>query len=448
MYVTTQKLDGTVYQVTRSWRTGRRFPGESPREVVSNPPIPTGNLGMDIANRNRYYKTLAANMQSSPGYGSDGHTLTRDGGHEFYTLRLIPSYGTCTTWDRYGNVTMRGPASPFIGVDWSLHPSRHYNPPKLPVMPLGIHPTLGRTNSMGPVFDQQISSSITNMLPDHGEMGWFETLVELARGNLPKAIPDLMHRAAVGLRLDPKGTKRDLGSDYLNARFGIEPIFSDMRKLIEGLQEASGLLYDSFKRQRMTSGVSLPYESRTIYGPRDGGIGYGGNDYISNIVPLNRRFTVHYYTDHSIKAKFSKAQPGVAGERFADQAIIQLRRLGLNEKLAWDLLPFSWLVDWAGNIGSSIENAAAFAPNVGRYLSQYMWVTRKVTVHADCEPFVDYRSHNGRLYKAAEYSGGSTSLVVLDRTPVSPFGVSFKLPSMDAYKWSILVALGLAYKRR
>lgn len=437
MYVTTHRRLGLGYQATRSWRTGQRLKGESPRDVVSTPPPVTGNLGKDLAARNRYYKNLAANLISQPRY--NGHSLSADGGHEFHTITVSTSPGPAfQKWS--SGLTIAGQVLPPLWLpepDLNLIREAERQDPSIKpnrLFPMGV--MQGSAQHLA-ALRQQVSGSITNMLPDAGQMGWFETLIEIARGNFPNLISDLMIRAKRGRLLDPHGAGRDLGSAYLNARFGIEPIARDFKTLIEALMSYQQSLYTSYKRSRKTHllGVAIP-SSGTLISKDSDSAGY------TQSFP-GSRYTHHIASDVVVKAKFSSLLPTNAANAHWDTALRELRKLGLNEKLTWDLIPWSWLIDWSGFIGSSIENAAAFNLRTGRYASQYMWATRRTTSLVLAP---DFESGKGTSFHQKSARCWISARVV-HRYPVSPFGLDFTLPSLSAYQWSILIALGFASKR-
>jgi len=423
MYVTTDRLiSDNGFQKTRSWRTGRLFPGEATRQVVPNPPRKSGRLGEDIRKRNEYYKDVVANLQSTPNYS--GHSLVSDGGHEFETIKGFHKPVLTHVSGSARKVRSAPPLLVPSSIRSFISDGRTFNPYA------GNFPwtrdSAAANNTMA-VDQTRLASSISDMIPDHGEMGWGETLFELARGNIPKACADLIKRAKMGKLLDPKGYGRDLGSDYLNAQFGLVPIASDFKALIEHLGTVSDLLYSNIKRTRKTFGAHDVHVGRSRLDARvlDPGVPWSDYGYSGDWAEITHTLT----TDTVIKAKFAKARPSHLANTYLDQALLNIRKLGFNEKLSWDLLPFSWLIDWYGNIGSSIENAAAFNPTSGRYLSQYMWATTRTTI-------------------TASGGGAWSQLIHTKRRPISPFGLSTAVPTLNSYQWSILAALGFAYKTK
>lgn len=421
------------FQRTNSWRTGRRLDGETKsRDFVPNPPIREKgeSLGRFIGRRNQYYATIAENLRSQPRY--TGHAFTADGGHSFRTAKAVFDYGVYTRIDKSNGSITKGRVIPYLYMmesDFQFVRNGGVDNP----LTLGLAEITQADTAIRADFsartNQDIVGAYTSSIPDAAQYGWGETIVELLRGNFPRAIPDLWKRIQEGRKLDPRATGRSLGSDYLNARFGIEPIIKDVIKLVENLSAVHDNLYDNYKRSRMT-------EQRSWVQPaRYSSVWYPNGSRAS----LNQAHSGLFVSDLSLKAKFTKAVPSSRAQSFYDQAAGFLYQMGFNEKLSWDLIPWSWLIDWSGNIGACIENAAAFNQMNGRFSMQYAWVTRRTTYSAVSPTYVT----EDRYFKT-RVTGGRIDAVFQERTHMSPFGPSFVMPTLSSYQWSILVALGLA----
>lgn len=433
MYTTTQRGDGSYFQRTFSWRTGRRASGDSPREVTSDPPhrLDGENLGTYIGRRNQYFKTLASNLQSQAAY--QGHVLATDGGHSFHTARVDYGLGSYT-FKVNGTVNRRGRSAPYLRL---LEPDRLFlsqamtgKPPIGTVTgrPAIAHPDSG--NHLGSL-DMLVRGAVNSTIPDAAQFGWGETVVELLRGNYPKVLPDFVKRITRGRKLDPKATAKSLGSDYLNARFGIEPIYRDLIGTAAHLMSVHDNMYDSYKRSRHTQRVfSNSTENRALVSFGD------GTAEVQNIPG----FSTTLASDSRLVCKYAKARPSSRAQGFYDKAVEELNRYGVNQKLTWDLLPYSWLVDWFSDIGRSIETAAALNPANGRFTTTYSYTTRLTTyLSVGTQYYKDYGANTAEFGYA-----GWTNAVVKERSPISPFGPGFRLPTLSPYQWSILVSLGLA----
>lgn len=446
MYVTTQRSNSVQHwQRTTSWRTGRRFPQEEERGVATNPPIRrTGeNLGTFLKRRNDYYARVAENLRSQGRY--KGHVLTSDGGHSFHTISVVTRSGPYLREPLPGKVgnTVTGSCVPRIGVLRSEFDELTKSLPGKPRVDevTGYQPVLSQHSAV--VSDktrQDVTLAIANMVPDASEYGFGETIVELLSGNIPRMIPDLIKRAKEGAKLDPKATGRSLGNDYLNARFGIEPILQDVAKVIQNLCNAHEVLYDNYKRKRHTQPIRVTNPSQGVVIALNDGTVNGGSALLKNAGSDQGWLT----QDVRISAKYTKAVPKRTAEGFYADAQAFLRRIGFNERLTWDLIPWSWLIDWSGNIGASIENASAFNQYNGRFATAYCWQTRKFTATSETAAFRNTLWPGTSSTAIESGLSGSVYIRALQRSPVSPFGLNWTMPQLSLYQWSILVSLGLA----
>lgn len=436
-YVYDKRSGDQSGQKMLSWRTG--VGSRSRTDDWSSPPKWEGqDLGTYLSQRNRWYAQQTENLQFGDRYR--GFALTGDSGHRFQSLKGSAGGG------RF-EVTYTTDAAPQAGPNgceiW--YPSRDAYLWDI------AHPSTGYLSGLAdwpvvqPSYSTQSSDlasdtlgAFNSMIPDKSFAGWGETVIELLRGNIPRLVSDLGVRIKRGRELDPRATARDLGNDYLNARFGIEPILRDVVSTVEHLMGVSGLIYRQVSRKRAT--VTRSYRVGT---PTRGVFRRADNARQYYIIPVSSRGDVRLTSDARLSAKFVKASSTRGSNGFLDQAQVFLHSIGVNPKLSWDLVPYSFLLDWSGTIGKSIENATAFNPATGEWLSQYAWVTRRDVSSASHTAFA-YTERFGSGYATYRVSGAFSRAVFQKRYPGSPFGLSFTLPQLSAYQWSILAALGLA----
>jgi hypothetical protein len=156
--------------------------------------------------------------------------------------------------------------------------------------------------------------------------------------------------------------------------------------------------------------------------------------------------------DYRFASRYSAlVKPNSKSVGFVERAEEVLRQLGLvdDPTILWELTPFSWLVDWAANIGNSISNAHLLSPISGRHAVDYAYLTTQLTQSVEDEPrtFTSYAaSHTIFDYRLATSKGVHTSVSrVRDRA--TPFGFGTQLGSLNAGQYAILIALGLARTR-
>jgi hypothetical protein len=154
--------------------------------------------------------------------------------------------------------------------------------------------------------------------------------------------------------------------------------------------------------------------------------------------------------DHRISGRFApNARPTIAANSFIDKANDVVNRLGVwSPSMGWELMSYSWLVDWAVNLGSSIENASAYSALSGRYKTDYAYLTtfvRMSKIHTSRSTTLITGSGTSRL-RHNLIGGTQTQTVTItkDRRPVSPFGLGVNLQGLTTSQFATLVALGLA----
>lgn len=111
-------------------------------------------------------------------------------------------------------------------------------------------------------------------------------------------------------------------------------------------------------------------------------------------------------------------------------------------KTAWELTPFSWLLDWGGNFGDVITNVSQLGQDGLVLTYGYVMCHSKVTY--------DY------VWKGRVYVGNIptptqvTNRVVIDvkqRQGANPYGLGWTTSELTPKQLSILAALGISYRR-
>lgn len=122
-------------------------------------------------------------------------------------------------------------------------------------------------------------------------------------------------------------------------------------------------------------------------------------------------------------------------------------------ELLWSVLPWSWLIDWFGNVGDVISN---LSPNaVDNLVQNYHYTMKHVKVltvltSTSVQEEVDFRAFGSWYWPRLEARCSSqlvTESKVRDGTG-SPFGLNARFPSLSTYQLSILAALGASKVRK
>jgi len=119
-------------------------------------------------------------------------------------------------------------------------------------------------------------------------------------------------------------------------------------------------------------------------------------------------------------------------------------------ELLWEVLPWSWLIDWFSNVGDVVSN---ISPNaVDNLVMRYGFIMKHVLTKTEYQSDTSWEGANssfggfGSVWKGGSHAFVSTSTV---ETKVrmggsNPFGLNVQLSSLSAYQLSILAALGIS----
>lgn len=273
--------------------------------------------------------------------------------------------------------------------------------------------------------------------PTRSEAGVNVALAELFHDGMPSF--------SLSLLKSRTHTLKSAGQDYLNIEFGWKPLVSDITKTIRALKKASAVIRqferDSGRvvRRRFalpaitsTSERSLdPYSANygaplENYGlTRRGSIQLVSSTEVSNW--FSGTFTYYVATDSSVLAKL---------ERF-EQLGNKLLGTRLTPDVLWELMPWSWLIDWFTSVGDSLANAVAFQ-NDGLVMPYgYMMRRTRITTVASCTLV-------SKAIPGFEVPFSNTFTVdQKERVRATPYGFGLSLDALSIRQWAILTALGL-----
>jgi hypothetical protein len=278
---------------------------------------------------------------------------------------------------------------------------------------------------------------------------------ELANDGIPK-LPlskELMRAPSIGKKREKQDLGPRAGEELLNVQFGWVPLVADIQKTVRSLQSATQqarqLVRDSGKQVRRT--YRFP-EDRTIthfdtFGPTDAGSSWlnvvgtlvqsndgttGGYRQIQKTQIRSRRvyfkgaFTYYMPDDKSVWSRI---------ERY-EQLANKVLGTRLNPEVAWNLTPWSWLVDWFTDVGTIMSNASRLSED-GLVL-RYGYLMSHVVDE-------DHHTTNNASFKAGSI-GAVTTITrreSKERVRATPFGFGLNSLAFTARQWAILYALGM-----
>lgn len=360
------------------------------------------------------------------------HVARFDTGHDFWTSRCTHRYSHPRWLDDYvlsdGNyMRYQGPLVPQLSSTVSTQ--------------WGTYPVLSRltpteTKSEGTRF-------INETIPTAPSVSVAQFIGEL------RDLPRLIGKGVIAERAN---VYRGLGSEYLNVQFGWIPFVDDLLGVVRALRSKSQILTQYHRdagrvvrRKRVASPVttsSSTTKSSSSTNPALVGGRTLGRVYFPSAVqttPVEVEDIVSY--TYSFSGAYTYHLPisdGTLGrlQRFEAEAN---RLLGtrVTPSVLWELAPWSWLIDWHGEIGMALENASALAGDelVLRYgylmretLQQRTYRVRGLTFSSGKDPGTI--SHTLRR-------------LTKERVRANPYGFTLAPTAYSTRQWAILTALGM-----
>jgi hypothetical protein len=248
-------------------------------------------------------------------------------------------------------------------------------------------------------------------------------------------------------RLLPSNTKsvvkalRGIGDDYLNVKFGWEPLLNDLRTLAQGLLEASYGLYRPFgavRRNRNQRPItSRDTASALNYSPPVSTATVGGASWTRGNLRLARYSSVHRWIEGEF-VYIPKA--GFDPSKYMDR-LETLMSFDITPSVLWQLTPWSWLVDWFADIGGALQSAEAATNN--RILSTFCYAMEETKTYVSVN-YNDIRG-DGAQYMGPASLSQSWQYTRKRRVRANPFGYTGS-PSttLQSDQMAILAALGLS----
>jgi len=464
-----------------TFRSGKRSKSLEERGVY-NTAVRHGSLASQIQQRNQYLNDVIDDILT-PSSGAPSVFSTKDSGHPFATFKA--STHDPYAWIEYSNAF--GPIGLYRGG---------LDPAKMPVPnlsdPFGsasiFGPALTRysyfswpnINVPAPALSQQIvSTSVKNAVgagmiasknPWAPKADLAVTILELLQGDIPSVVKNLRH-GLQGLQ----SLKKTLGSDYLNVQFGWVPLITDIQRAVETLFKLHLLLYGSDERRRSGRG-ELGTWSRMVTGRPDGGAkpvlgsiasplfnNAGGSPYVINtkfsgpygVISLPTDEGVGEYVrthrvtaDFRFSARFHRgAQPNGRERGFIERAN-ELLGLEITPNVLWQLTPWTWLLDWASNLGSVAQNLTIL--DWSNVLLDYAYLTFQIETESSASfssTGLITTSDKRFSYRLPKYISQHWRTVEKIREQASPYGFSVGWTGLNAFQLSILAALGMSRGR-
>lgn len=261
------------------------------------------------------------------------------------------------------------------------------------------------------------------------------------------AVPGILYR-----RL---GQFRNLGSEYLNVAFGWMPFVNDLRQMYN-LQKTidkriTQIIRENGRYVRRKATVSDDVTTSDVETlSSQPFLNVSGAPPIFMTGKTRHNVTTRTKTKIWFSGSFRYYIPdNFDSWQWTTRATAALFGALPTPELLWNVLPWSWLIDWFSNAGDVISNASDNA--VDNLTCRYSFIMKHVTTTVTAS--------------SAVYAAGPTNPTdkwdSLDRTFIStkrvetkvrsgggnPFGLNVKLPDLSAYQLGILAALGISRQK-
>jgi hypothetical protein len=234
------------------------------------------------------------------------------------------------------------------------------------------------------------------------------------------------------------GFFKGLGQDYLNVEFGWKPFLKDLQEAVKATRglhrDLEQLRRDNGKTVRRRA--SLPGESTssatlvssTLWPPLTSGCYAVGSSKKSVVITDNRQ--------HWFSAAFRYYIPDIGSSRWTTRATAALYGLNPTPSLLWEVLPWSWLIDWAVPVGDILSNISGNAAENLAAKYAYAMTSRERVEEASCTT-----SYVGLGPISATSTRTSISK---SRHAANPFGFGLTFDGLSGRQMLILGALGLS----
>jgi hypothetical protein len=275
-----------------------------------------------------------------------------------------------------------------------------------------------------------------------------QSLVELYRDGLPNLPLRLLNRTK---------SLAGAGGEYLNAEFGWKPLLKDLRDMYNTWNSLNsriaqiirdhnkgvrrrGSLYRSVVTSKSSDGLGKRFEPQFAYETVDTDV---DNSFSQGETTTTTSDKVWF------SGRFRYYIPDVTDDRWTRKAKAALFGLTPSPSLLYNVLPWSWLIDWFSNVGDVISNLSS--NGIADVYLDYGYVMRhyckdKTTI-ARTRNYKEVFTTNSKTQTVRIPSATFQTLVreqYKERVAATPFGFGLQLHDLSVRQYAILTALGLS----
>jgi hypothetical protein len=320
-----------------------------------------------------------------------------------------------------------------------------------------------KNQSLYPVLTAPPTQGALSALVPWGSKGWHAAkpgkptvdlmvgAAELFREGIPSIPGNLLRR----LR-----SFRSSGSEYLNWNFGWRPLLSDIQKMYETYRnlnrQLDQLVRDNGKgirRRRDLSNTTNTTNVTERTTTTTSGVWYPAMAMPGYEGPCR----VQTFTKETEKiwfvGRFRYYIPDIGSDQWTRRATRALFGLNPTPEVLWNLLPWSWLIDWFTNVGDVVANLSDHAAE--NLTADYAYVMRTKGTSTYSVASLEFPGTTPTHESAGwnHIPGGSISAMTVKsqtekaRLPATPYGFGLTYDGLSPYQMSILAALAISRSR-
>jgi len=320
--------------------------------------------------------------------------------------------------------------------------------PGVPTIP--VPPTV---SSVWPNQQSDFTTGWKRTRPGNAVGGLGQALIEGWRDGLPRG-PSTIAREIAGIR-SVVGALRQVGNQYLNVVFGWKPLVNDLRKIVKTYLSLSDRL-DQLRKdngqgirrradlgdQTSTSSTTTEWTAPFVGCTSAPAIFIGGHTTYTTTTTTTQKT---WYS-----ARYRYYIPDTSSSQWTTRASLALFGALPTPEVLWEVMPWSWFIDWFTNMGDIISNASQNA--VDNLVADYAYVMFHTNVTTTVGRQIHYQPANGIVVSGCPPGDATinTTHVVeskLRQGGLNPYGFGYQVGSLTGYQSSVLAALGISKQR-
>lgn len=273
----------------------------------------------------------------------------------------------------------------------------------------------------------------------------------LGAGWTPGRFIDAVKQTATR-NLSPEKLFPGVGGEYLNLIFGWKPFISDVKKayhLWHNIdKQMAQIIRDNGKGIRRgatlrpnqtvvnsSSSKDYPYPGANVNGFPGDYVNAGGRTNWSVVTTTSEKV---WYA-----AKYRYYVPDVSSSQWRRRAKLALFGALPTPELVWELIPFSWLIDWGVNVGDVVSNMSTNA--VDNLVQLYSFIMRTTTTETIATVNTNWGNFGPIRAGSAYFQSTKLQIVKTRVGGGSPYALNaVNGTGLSTYQGGVLAALGIS----